>query len=85
LRRNSGSLERRIPTTRRPQQPTPNATTIRSGPRSSEPLVAVAEIESGSIAIASIMPSETIESTIASSPTRTPPSLRKTLPAALSA
>src|SRR5207249_1355377 len=36
------------------------------------------ETESGSIAIASIIPSDTIESTIASSPTRAPPSLRRT-------
>ncbi len=45
-----------------------------SGPRRSELLVAVAEIDSGSIAIESIIPSETIESTIAPSPTRIPPS-----------
>ena len=44
------------------QQPTPKATTISSGPRRTESLVAVAEIESGSIAIASIIPSETIDS-----------------------
>ena len=41
-----------------------------------DPLVAVAEIESGNIAIASIMPSETIDRTIAPSPMRMPPSLR---------
>ncbi len=39
-------------------------------------VVAVAEIDSGSIAIASTIPRETIERAIASSPTRTPPSLR---------
>ena len=54
----------------------PKATTIRSGPRRAEPLVAVAEIERGNIAIASIIPSETIDRTIASNPTRAPPSLR---------
>ena len=54
----------------------PKTTTISKGPRRAEPLVAVAEIESGSIAIASIIPSETIERTIASKPTRMPPSFR---------
>ena len=37
-------------------------------------LVAVAEIDSGSIATASTIPSDTIERAIASSPTRIPPS-----------
>ena len=59
--------------TRSLQHATPNATTISSGPRRSELLVAVAEIDSGSIAIASIIPSDTIESAIAPSPTRIPP------------
>jgi hypothetical protein len=57
-------------------QAIPKTTTITSGPRSAELLVAVAEIESGSIAIASIIPSDTIESTIALRPTRMPPSRR---------
>jgi hypothetical protein len=58
------------------QHAIPNTTTITSGPRSTELLVAVAEIESGSIAIASIIPSDTIERTIAPIPTRMPASLR---------
>jgi hypothetical protein len=58
------------------QQPTPKATTRRSGPRRSDELVAVAEIESGSIATASIMPSETIERAIASRLILMPPSRR---------
>ena len=56
----------------------PKATTISSGPRRIELVVAVAEIESGSIAIASIIPSETIESAIAPRPTLIPPSRRST-------
>jgi len=44
-----------------------------SGPRRSAELVAVAEIESGSIAIASTIPSETIERAIASRLRRIPP------------
>ena len=57
-------------------EPTPKRTTITSGPRRLVELVAVAEIDNGSIATASTMPSDTIESAIASNPTRTPPSLR---------
>jgi hypothetical protein len=52
----------------------PKATTTSSGPRSTEFVVTVAEIERGSIAIASIIPRETIERAIAPSPTRMPPS-----------
>jgi len=47
-----------------------------SGPRRSAELVAVAEIESGSIAIASTIPSETIGRAIASRLRRIPPSRR---------
>ena len=50
---------------RRMQQPMPKATTTSSGPRRSAELVAVAETESGSIATASTIPSETIESATA--------------------
>ena len=39
----------------------PKATTTSSGPRSTESVVIVAEIERGNIAIASIIPNETIE------------------------
>ena len=59
------------------QQARPKVTTIRSGPRKLAVLVAVAEIERGSIATASIMPSEMIDSAIASSPIRMPASLRR--------
>ena len=76
--RAGGRRARRPPTTSSVQHAMPKTTTTSSGPRSTELLVAVAEIESGSIAIASIMPSETIERAIAPSPTRMPPSLRST-------
>ena len=58
--------------TSRVKQPTPNTTTISSGPRNPAELVTVAEIESGNIATASTMPRETIESAIASNPMRIP-------------
>ena len=58
------------------QQLMPKATTKRSGPRRLAELVAVAEIESGSIATASTMPREMIESAIASRLSRMPPSRR---------
>ena len=61
---------------RRMQQPTPKVTTTRSGPRRLAELVAVAEIESGSIATASTMPSEMMESAIASRLSRMPPNRR---------
>ena len=54
----------------------PKATTMRRGPRRLAELVAVAAIDNGSIAIASTMPREMIERAIASSPIRTPLSLR---------
>ena len=54
------------------QQPRPKLTTIRRGARKLAELVAVAETESGSIATASTIPSETIESATASRPMRTP-------------
>ena len=60
------------------EQAMPKATTTSSGARSIELVVTVAEIESGSIAIASIIPSETIERATAPRPTRMPPSLRST-------
>ena len=73
-----GTRASRPLTTSSVEHATPNATTIKSGPRSTELLVAVAEIESGSIAIASIIPSETIESAIAPSPSLMPPIRRST-------
>jgi hypothetical protein len=78
LRPRSGSRASCPPTTSSVQHAIPKITTIARGPRTTELLVAVAEIESGSIAIASIIPSDTIERAIAPSPTRTPLSLRST-------
>src|SRR5256714_5864474 len=77
LRRSNGRRTSRALASSSAKQPSPKATTISSGPRKLAELVAVAEMDRGSIATASTIPSERIESAIASSPIRIPPSLRR--------
>jgi hypothetical protein len=72
-----GRRARWRPPTSRPQQATPKRTTPISGKQKLRELAAVAEIESGRNAIASTMPSEMIESVIASRPRLAPLILRK--------